>query len=149
MAMALSIARGHRMCIASDYQNRCSGGHEPANPRLRPGVRWQVKRDTAFERRSHSKRETSVRCRATSKSGVKATALQDHAGASTLCSEFAKTPPVVMTVQPDDVGGFCVRLSNDYRLDVFPDESDETCEYWRIFQPGVAGKHFVFRETVA
>jgi hypothetical protein len=69
--------------------------------------------------------------------------------ASTLCGEFAKTPPLAVAVQPDDVGGFCVRLRDDYRVDVFPDESDETCEHWRIFQPGVCGKHFVFHESVA
>jgi hypothetical protein len=69
--------------------------------------------------------------------------------ASTLCDEFAKIPPVVTSVQVDDVGGFFVHFGGDYRLDVFPDESDETSEHWRIFQPSVGSKHFVFHETVA
>jgi len=69
--------------------------------------------------------------------------------ASTICTEFAKTPPVVASVQVDDVGGFSVHLSGEFRLDVFPDESDDTSEHWRIFQPRVDSKHFVFHETVA
>jgi len=47
---------------------------------------------------------------------------------STLCAEFDKMPPVMASVQVDDVGGFSVRLSGDHRLDVFPDRSDETCD---------------------
>jgi hypothetical protein len=67
--------------------------------------------------------------------------------ASTLCKEFATTPPVVASVQPDDVGDYSLCFSNDYRLDVFPAESDETIEHWRIFQPGVESKYFAFNET--
>jgi len=69
--------------------------------------------------------------------------------ASTICAEFAKTPPVVASVQVDDVGGFSVHFIGEFRLDVFPDESDDTSEHWRIFQPSVDSKHFVFHETVA
>jgi threonine/homoserine/homoserine lactone efflux protein len=47
---------------------------------------------------------------------------------STLCAEFDKMPPVMASVQVDDVGGLSVRLSGDHRLDVFPDRSDETCD---------------------
>ena len=69
--------------------------------------------------------------------------------AITICAEFAKMPPVVTSVQVDEVGGFSVHLSGEFRLDIFPDDSDETSEYWRIFQSGVDSKHFVFHETVA
>jgi hypothetical protein len=67
---------------------------------------------------------------------------------SMICAEFDKMPPVVASVQVDDVGGFSVRLSSEHRLDVFPDRSDETCDQWRIFQPGVDSKHFVFHAVI-
>lgn len=69
--------------------------------------------------------------------------------ASKLCAEFTATPPAVVSVQPDDVGGFCVHFSGDYRLDVFPADSDQSSEHWRIFQPGVDRRHFVFHKTEA
>jgi hypothetical protein len=43
-----------------------------------------------------------------------------------------------------NVGGFSVRFSLDYRLDVFPDSSLDSSEQWRIFQPKVDSRHFVF-----
>lgn len=64
-----------------------------------------------------------------------------------LSAEIGTTPPIVASVQSDDVGGFSVRLSGNYRLDVFPDDSAETSEHWRVFQPGVGTPHFVFHET--
>jgi len=66
--------------------------------------------------------------------------------AARLCTEFETTSPVVASADPDDVGGFSVRFSRDYRLDVFPADSDDSSEHWRVFQPGATSKHFVFRE---
>ena len=54
--------------------------------------------------------------------------------AAELCTEIETSPPVVASVQPDDVGGFTVHLTTDFRLDVFPANSDESVEHWRIFQ---------------
>jgi hypothetical protein len=69
--------------------------------------------------------------------------------ASTICTEFTKTPPDVASVQVDDIGGFSLHFSGGFRLDVFPDDSNETSEHWRIFQPGVERKHFVFRKLAS
>jgi hypothetical protein len=66
--------------------------------------------------------------------------------AAGLCAEFEARPPVVASVAPDDVGGFSLLFVADYRLDVFPDDSDDSSERWRVFQPGDTSKHFVFRE---
>ena len=63
-----------------------------------------------------------------------------------LCSEFETRPPEVASVQPDDVGGFSLHFVTDYRLDVFPADSDDSSEHWRVFQPGDTSKHYVFRE---
>ena len=61
-----------------------------------------------------------------------------------LCAEFEGKPPRVGSVDADDAGSFSVRLSDDYRLEVFPAENTESGKHWRIFQPGVLGKSFVF-----
>jgi hypothetical protein len=62
-----------------------------------------------------------------------------------LSAEFESTPPLVSSVEPDDVGGFAMHLSRDYRLDVFPDDSVAGEEHWRLFQPGPEqSHHFVF-----
>jgi hypothetical protein len=66
--------------------------------------------------------------------------------AATLCAEFKSSLPLVASVAPDDIGGFSLHAANDYRLDVFPANSDVACEHWRIFQPGDTRTHFVFRE---
>ena len=66
--------------------------------------------------------------------------------AARLCTEFETTSPVVGSVAPDDVGGFSVRFSRNYRLDVFPAASDDSSEHWRVFQTGATSKHFVFRK---
>ena len=63
---------------------------------------------------------------------------------STLCAEFETNPPSVSSVEPDDAGGFSVHLSHDYRLEVFPAENLESGKHWRIFEPGIMGKSFVF-----
>lgn len=65
----------------------------------------------------------------------------------TLCAEFDATPPVVDAVETDDSGGFSVHLSHDYRLEVFPAESTESGKQWRVFQPGIQGRSFVFPVT--
>lgn len=62
----------------------------------------------------------------------------------TLCAEFEITPPRVISVESDDTGGFSVRLSSDYCLEAFPSESTESGKYWRIFEPGIEGRSFVF-----
>jgi hypothetical protein len=64
--------------------------------------------------------------------------------AAKLCTEFEIHPPVVTSMQVDDVGGFSLGLADDYRLDVFPSSSDESDENWRLFEPSRDTKHFVF-----
>ena len=78
-------------------------------------------------------------------------ASQFDSAATSLRTEFEAVPPVVASVQTDDVGGFSIRFSQDYQLDVFPDTSFDSSEHWRIFQPRVDSGHFVFPpdETVA
>ena len=71
-------------------------------------------------------------------------ASQFDSAAVSLRTEFETDPPVVTSVQPEDVVGFSIYFSHDYRLDVFPDCSSDLSEYWRIFQPGDSSKHFVF-----
>jgi hypothetical protein len=66
-----------------------------------------------------------------------------------LITEFETTPPTVASVTPDDVGGFSLRFSGEYRLDVFPDDSQGSSEHWRIFQPVQGSRHLVFPETDA
>ena len=62
----------------------------------------------------------------------------------TLCAEFEANPPSVSSVEVDDAGGFSVHLSHDYRLEVFPAENLESGKHWRIFEPRIMGKSFVF-----
>lgn len=64
-----------------------------------------------------------------------------------LCAEFDTTPPVVKAVETDDNGGFSVHLSFDYRVEVFPAESTESGKHWRMFEPGIEGRSFVFPPT--
>jgi hypothetical protein len=70
----------------------------------------------------------------------------DHI-AQVLSSKFETSPPVVRSFTTDDVGGFSLALSGDYRLDVFPDDSnsDDYSEHWhwRLFAPGSDKEHFV------
>jgi len=61
-----------------------------------------------------------------------------------LCAEFDAIPPVVTSVDTDETGGFSVNMSLGYRLEVFPAESMESGKHWRIYQPGILGKSFVF-----
>ena len=61
-----------------------------------------------------------------------------------LCAEFDALGPVVTSVETDDTGGFTVNMSHGYGLEVFPGESMESGKHWRIYQPGILGKSFVF-----
>jgi hypothetical protein len=49
---------------------------------------------------------------------------------------------VVQRVEVGDAGAFTLVLNDGYALDVFPHDSLST-EHWRLFQPRVAGPHFV------
>ena len=62
----------------------------------------------------------------------------------TLNAEFETNPPRTTYMESDDTGGFSIRFSSDYCLEVFPAESTESGKHWRIFEPGVLGKSFVF-----
>jgi hypothetical protein len=64
--------------------------------------------------------------------------------AATLENEFSAFPPSVTSIYIDEVGGFTIELTNDYRLDIFPDRSTSNTEHWRLFQPGIDHRHFVF-----
>jgi hypothetical protein len=64
--------------------------------------------------------------------------------AATLEGELSASPPSVTSIRIDEVGGFTIELTNDYRLDVFPDRSILNTEHWRLFQPGIDQSHFVF-----
>jgi hypothetical protein len=48
-------------------------------------------------------------------------------------------------IESDDVGGFKIFLSNDYKLEAFPDssEDDEHSEHWRFFNRKDNSLHFV------
>jgi hypothetical protein len=61
-----------------------------------------------------------------------------------LCAELDALAPVVTSVESDDTGGFTVNMSHGYRLEVFPAESMESGKHWRIYEPGILGKSFVF-----
>jgi hypothetical protein len=67
--------------------------------------------------------------------------------AASLVAGFETTAPQVLSFTTDDVGGFSLALSGDYRLDVFPDDSnsDDSSEHWlwRLFAPGSDREHFV------
>lgn len=61
-----------------------------------------------------------------------------------LNTEFEITPPRVISEDSDDAGGFSIRFTSDYCLEIFPAESTELGKHWRIFEPGILGKSFVF-----
>jgi hypothetical protein len=61
-----------------------------------------------------------------------------------LCAEFNATPPRVISVETDDTGAFSVHLSEDYRLDAIPAENTASGKHWRVFEPGIEGRSFVF-----
>jgi hypothetical protein len=73
----------------------------------------------------------------------------DQAGAN-LCDErrarffeeHRAAPLPVVEVRADDVGGVAIILGDGYRLEVFPDDSQDG-EHWRFFQPHTDGDHFV------
>ncbi|MCM3796474.1 hypothetical protein [Priestia megaterium] len=59
--------------------------------------------------------------------------------------ENAKEHVTVERVEPDEVGGLKIFLSQDYLLEVFPDtsEDDEYSEFWRFFNRRENSPHFV------
>jgi hypothetical protein len=63
---------------------------------------------------------------------------------SSLCAEFEATPPRVVSVETDDTGAFSIHLSEDYRLDAIPAENTASGKHWRVFEPGIDGRSFVF-----
>jgi hypothetical protein len=70
----------------------------------------------------------------------------DHL-AQVLSCQFETSPPLVLSFTTDDVGGFSLALSGDYRLDVFPDDSSSD-DYsghwlWRLFAPAPDREQFV------
>ena len=67
--------------------------------------------------------------------------------AASLVAGFETSAPQVLSFTTDDVSGFSLALSGDYRLDVFPDDSssDDYSEHWlwRLFAPASDREHFV------
>ncbi|HEY2412958.1 MAG TPA: hypothetical protein VGI40_11980 [Pirellulaceae bacterium] len=57
---------------------------------------------------------------------------------------FSLDPPRVEHIETDDVGGFSLKMSAGYRLDVFPDTARHDAEHWRLIQSGDESIHFVF-----
>lgn len=59
--------------------------------------------------------------------------------------ENAKEHVTVERVEPDEVGGLKIFLSQGYLLEVFPDtsEDDEYSEFWRFFNRRENSPHFV------
>lgn len=58
----------------------------------------------------------------------------------------SKAPLVVTRIDVDRCGGFVLRLSQEFAVEVFPDASSEPHdirEQWRLIQPGVDAPHFV------
>ncbi|MDQ0227913.1 hypothetical protein [Metabacillus niabensis] len=51
----------------------------------------------------------------------------------------------VIQIDSDEVGGLTILLSGGYKLDVFPDssEDDEYSEHWRLFKPKDNSPHFI------
>ena len=51
----------------------------------------------------------------------------------------------VLQIDSDEVGGFYVTLSGGYKLEVFPDssEEDEQSEHWRLFNRKENNHHFI------
>lgn len=58
----------------------------------------------------------------------------------------AASPPRVVSVSADELGGFRLSLAGGFAFEVFPNSShvehDET-EFWRLLQPGTAAPHVV------
>jgi len=70
---------------------------------------------------------------------------QFDCAAKSLNKKFKSVPPKVLSAMADDVNGFTLNLSQDFRLDVFPDDSFESknTEHWRLFEPAMDTDHFV------
>jgi len=56
--------------------------------------------------------------------------------------EIAKDNIYVNSVQSDQYGGLVIGFSNDYLLEVFPDDSLKE-EYWRFFGNNPQEEHFI------
>jgi hypothetical protein len=63
---------------------------------------------------------------------------------ASLCVEFEATPPRVGSVDSDATGAFSLHLNDGYRLEAIPGENTESGKHWRIFEPGIQGRSFVF-----
>lgn len=63
---------------------------------------------------------------------------------TTLSTEFDLDPPQVVSVDAEDKGNFSIHLANEYQFEAFPAESTEPGKLWRIFEPGIQGRSFVF-----
>jgi hypothetical protein len=70
---------------------------------------------------------------------------QFDCAAKSLNKKFKSVPPKLLSAVADDVNGFTLNLSQDFRLDVFPDDSFKSgnTEHWRLFEPAMETKHFV------
>lgn len=49
----------------------------------------------------------------------------------------------VESIQADNIGGLKIFFTEHFLLELFPDESTEDVEFWRIFIPGNISSHFV------
>jgi hypothetical protein len=55
-----------------------------------------------------------------------------------------RRPCRIKSVEADEIGGVCLRMSAGYRLDVVPVRSDRKSEHWRLMGPGAdSPPHFV------
>lgn len=65
--------------------------------------------------------------------------------AASLVAGFAASPPEILSFTVNDVGGFSLLFSHDFRLYVFPDDSShgDYSEHWRLFAPASDREHFV------
>jgi hypothetical protein len=63
---------------------------------------------------------------------------------SSLGVEFEATSPRVISIDSDKTGAFSIYLSEGYRLEAIPAENTESGKHWRVFEPGIQGKSFVF-----
>jgi hypothetical protein len=62
--------------------------------------------------------------------------------AAQLRAAFEVIPPRVVSIECDSVGGFSMHFDDISQLDVNPSEEISE-EFWRLFEPGTDGPHFV------
>jgi hypothetical protein len=61
-------------------------------------------------------------------------------------SGFKASPPSVQGLEPDEYGGFALRLTGGMRVEVFPNSTPTghvATEFWRLLQPAMEVPHFV------